>query len=665
MFPLKAHNRGVEFVVQTTFPSFERHNWALQFRIRLRGLLFDGRRFCAGNMIDDDGEGAPRSKGKAAVDSIRDEAEPREDAGQYAKTNGDDMTADEEKEVFTPAFSHEEWKDLTTEAPEKDQRLATFSPVSALSRTPSSNTSINSSVEEPRPTLTRTISGPPYSIFSPRAKIFIVIAVSVSSLISPFGATTFYPALDTIADDYGVSPTLINLSLTTYMIAQAIAPALIAGMSDQNGRRLSYIVCFIIFAAADVGLALQHNYAALLILRMVQAFGCSAAIALATAVVADIATSAERGKYMGYATAGLLMGPAFGPTIGGVFAQFLGWRWTFWFLTIFAGFLLVVFTLLFPETCRNVVGNGSIPAKGINRSIIGHLTQKHWAEHHGAATSVDDSTHLNRRSKKASFPNPIRTLRILADPESCAVLLYNGFFFTGMMVVTSSVPTLYADVYDLNTLEIGLCFISLGMGSLAATLTMGHAADWNFRRHAKRLGFEIRKGRQQDLTNFPIERVRFEIVFPGHVIGTLALVVFGWTLDFSTHLAGPEVAMFFIGFGTSTSFNITNTLLIDLHKDQPATATAAVNFVRCLMSAGGAAAIIPMTTAMGIGWAFTFIALLYVVLLGAVFWMMAKGQTLRAKAAEKKRRKEEQMEKEKREEDVEDQGVVVEEKSTK
>ena len=83
-------------------------------------------------------------------------------------------------------------------------------------------------------------------------------------------------------------------------------------MSDNNGRRLSYIICFIIFGIANIGLALQTNYAALLCLRMVQAFGCSAAIALSMAVVADIATSAERGKYMGYATAGLLFGPAFG-----------------------------------------------------------------------------------------------------------------------------------------------------------------------------------------------------------------------------------------------------------------------------------------------------------------------------------------------------------------
>lgn len=66
--------------------------------------------------------------------------------------------------------------------------------------------------------LARTVTGPPYSIFTPRAKIFIVVAVSISSLISPFGGTTFLPALEPLARDLHVTPTLINLSLTTYMV---------------------------------------------------------------------------------------------------------------------------------------------------------------------------------------------------------------------------------------------------------------------------------------------------------------------------------------------------------------------------------------------------------------------------------------------------------------
>jgi len=521
----------------------------------------------------------------------------------------------------------------------------------AMVESPSSKPSSRTSADEKEPyeaidleqnatgaPLDRVPSGPPYSIFSPRAKTFILVLVSISSLISPFGATTFYPALDVLAAQLHVTPSQINLSLTTYMIAQAIAPALIAGMSDTSGRRLSFIICFVIFVVANIGLALQTNYAALLVLRMVQAFGCSAAIALSTAVVADIATSSERGKYMGYATAGLLFGPAFGPTIGGLFAQYLGWRATFWFLAIFAGCLLVVFSFFFPETCRNVVGNGSVPAKGVNQSILGYLQQrKHrreagWDPHNEPTNTVPNQ-------KPRSFPNPLRTLRILGQKESGIVLVYNGLFFTGMMVVTASIPDLYQRAYGFDTLDIGLCYIAMGIGSLASALTMGHVVDWNFRRHARCLGVIINKSKQQDLSNFPIERVRFEVVVPGHIIGTLGLILFGWTIKYQTNLAGPEVALFLIGFGVSTAFNITNTLLIDLHRDEPATATAAVNFVRCLLSAGGAAAIIPMCNAMNPGWAFTFIALIYVGLISVVFLLISKGQQWRMEAAEKKKEK--------------------------
>ena len=424
-------------------------------------------------------------------------------------------------------------------------------------------------------------------------------------------------------------------------IAQGIAPAFIAGMSDNSGRRFSFILCFIIFTIANVGLALQTNYAALLVLRMVQAFGCSAAIALCTAVVADIATSSERGKYMGYATSGLLIGPAFGPTIGGVLDQYFGWRSTFWFLVIFGGVLLVVFTFLFPETCRNVVGNGSIPAKGIQLSILGYIQQRrHAREVEDDGEDVEHaSIQLAAKRHKMKFPNPLRTLRILAEKESCIVLLYNGCFFTGMIgFATPSIPVLYKDGYGLDTLDIGLCYITMGFGSLVSALTMGHVVDWNFRRHARRLGMVITKGKQQDLRDFPIEKVRLEVVVPGHIIGTLALVAFGWTLKFRTTLAGPEIALFFIGFGVSTAFNITNTLILDLHRDQPATATAAVNFVRCLMSAAGAAVILPMCHAMNPGWAFTFIALVYVALLPVVFLIMAKGQKWRTVTTDKKER---------------------------
>lgn len=344
---------------------------------------------------------------------------------------------------------------------------------------------------------------------------------------------------------------------------------------------------------------------------------------------------------VGYAGAGILMGPAFGPTIGGLLAQYLGWRSVFWFLAIFSGVLLVLFIFLFPETCRKVVGNGSIPPTGVNRSVISCMQQRKLAKQ---TPSGEDIGQTKPEKRKMPFPNPLATFRIIAEKESGIILLYNGFFFTGMMTTVSAIPVLFHEAYELNELHIGLCYIANGIGSLISSLTMGHVVDWNFRRHAAVMGMTINKGKQQDLSNFPIERVRLQIVVPGHILGIFGLLMFGWTVKFQTHIAGPEVALFVIGLGVSTAFNITNGLLIDLHRDQPAAATAAVNFVRCLMSAAGSAAIIPMCHAMNPGWAFTFLALVYVVLIGVVFWVMRDGMRWRQESEEKKRIKREEQE---------------------
>lgn len=69
-----------------------------------------------------------------------------------------------------------------------------------------------------RHSLAREVSGPPYSIFGPGTKMWIIFLVSISALISPFAATTYYPALNVLSDVLHVSPTMVNISITTYMV---------------------------------------------------------------------------------------------------------------------------------------------------------------------------------------------------------------------------------------------------------------------------------------------------------------------------------------------------------------------------------------------------------------------------------------------------------------
>jgi len=421
-------------------------------------------------------------------------------------------------------------------------------------------------------------------------------------------------------------------------ILQAFAPALVATTSDASGRRFAFIICFLIFIVADIGLALQTNYTALLVLRAVQSTGSSATIALSMAVVADIATSAERGQYIGWTSCGFLMGPSFGPLLGGVLAQYLGWRSIFWFLAIFTGAVLVLLLILLPETCRQVVGNGSIPARGIALSLLGYIQQRRRATRESTQEAQNQVTAVATK-KRSMWPNPIAVARILIDKESSLLLVYNAILFSGQMVISASLPSTLQKIYGYDELKVGLCFLPIGVGGLAASISLGYVTDWNFRRQARLAGLEIRKGRQQDLRAFPLEKARCQITLPNHVLSIAAMFAYGWVVQARTSIAGPEIVLFVLGFAIMGAFNASNAFLIDLHRDSPATATAAVNLTRCLVSAGGVAVIVPMINAMGEGWAFSVIGFIDIAMLPLLWVIMKWGPGWRTEKLEKEEKK--------------------------
>jgi multidrug resistance protein len=399
------------------------------------------------------------------------------------------------------------------------------------------------------------------------------------------------------------------------MIFQGLAPTVFGDLADMAGRRPAYIIAFTIYLGANIGLALQNRYAALFILRCMQSTGSSGAIALGYGVVADISTSSERGSYMGMVGAGTMMGPALGPVIGGILAQFLGWRSIFWFLVIVAGCFLVPFALTVPETGRNVVGNGSVPPQGWNMTILEWLRLRR-EEKSGNGLSRSDTAEGRRltqaelaRTRKLRWPNPLKTIHIIMEKDMAVVLIYNALIYTAFYDIMASLPKLFQEIYHFNDLQIGLCYLPFGCGCALASFINGKMLDHNFQRVAKQIGFTIDRKHGDDLRHFPIERARLEIIWPLLGFGLACVLCYGWVLEKNASLAAPLVLQFFIGLCVNGAFNILSTLIVDLYPQSPSTATAANNLVRCFLGAGGTGIINIMIDGMGRGWCFTFLAL--------------------------------------------------------
>lgn len=476
---------------------------------------------------------------------------------------------------------------------------------------------------------------PPYSIFTTWQKRMLALGAASTAFFSPISAQIYLPALTQLSDELHVSSTQINLTITTYMIFQGITPMFLGSLADSGGRRPAYIICFVIYIGANIGLALAPSYGAILGLRCLQSAGSSTTVALCMGVVADVITSAERGQYVGYTVVPIVLAPALGPIIGGALSQTLGWRAIFWFLTIFAGVTLFLIVMFLPETCRHIVGDGSIYPPPLYRSGWQIVTSRR---------NKDRKAPPAKNTFKFKAPNILGSLLMLLEKETGLLLGTSSLIFAGFYCIATAMPTLFANSYGYDEIQVGLMYLPLAFGSVLAAMIVGPGINWNYKRHCQKLGIPLDRSRQQDLSNFPIERVRLEIGLPLLGVSGLSLIGWGWAMDRVVHVSVPCIVSCLMGMGMIGFNNTSNTLLVDLHPGKAGTATAANNFTRCLVGAGASAAIVPLMNAIGAGWSFTMIGLIYIVCALPLFLIMARGIKWRAEKKAKEERKQKKKE---------------------
>ncbi|KAJ5101681.1 hypothetical protein NUU61_003903 [Penicillium alfredii] len=494
-----------------------------------------------------------------------------------------------------------------------------------------------------------------HSAFGKHEKRFIVVMVTLASFFSPLSGQIYYPVMPTLVESYHLTTALVNLTITTYMILQGLAPSFMGTFADTGGRRPAYILAFTIYTAANIGLALQDSFAALLVLRCIQSAGSSGTVSFGYGVIADIATPAERGQYIGPMAAGIMVAPAMGPVVGGLLARFLGWRSVFWFLVIISGGYLILFMVAMPETARKIVGNGSVaPREWWRMSLLQYWMARRrrrnlksdYNEQTGREGRRSASPARPRRTTKLSFPNPLTSVAVLLEKDALIIISFVGLVMFSNIALLTSTPNLFGKLYGFNDLQIGLCFIPLGASACIGAVLNGKVIDYNYRRTARKLGVPVDRKKGDDLRAYPIEHTRLQTVFPVMAVGVATFIPYGWVLQQRAPLAAPLALQFIIGFCFIASLNTLNTLLVDLFPDRPATAAAACNLVRCWLGAVGAAVIDHMLRGMGWGWCFAFLGLLMALAMGLLWVESLWGMQWREKrVARMEHREKEKMEK--------------------
>src|ERR1043165_8917583 len=177
--------------------------------------------------------------------------------------------------------------------------------------------------------------------------------------------------------------------------------------------------------ASSFATGFSSNIYWLMFFRFFQSFWLSSVHCLAMGVLSDIYNPTERGNAIGIFNFIFFSGAFFGPPLGGFLTQFISWRAFFWFVALysFTMFLLVYFFLPESYCPRSENGQGKKP-----------------------------------------FVNPFSPILLLRYPNVTCVVLYWIWIVTIHYVVNILIPKKFNQIYGLNVAEIGLVFLSPGLG---------------------------------------------------------------------------------------------------------------------------------------------------------------------------------------------------------
>ncbi|KAL2849736.1 major facilitator superfamily domain-containing protein [Aspergillus pseudodeflectus] len=472
----------------------------------------------------------------------------------------------------------------------------------------------------------------PYHILSKNQKWNLVIFVSLAGCFSPLSSNIYFPAIDTISNDLGISASLVSLTITVYMVVQGIAPSLFGALSDSCGRRLTFAISLTIYTAANLALAFTSSYPMLMALRGLQAAGSAATISISAGVIADIAAPQERGGFMGTNAGVRMMGQAVGPVIGGLLNSAWGFRSIFWLLFVMSVIVLGALLIFLPETQRSIAGNGSIPLTGFHKPLAYTIKPPTaWAR------NVDSDPIYPKPRAPISLKKAFSPLAYILEKDIAALLAWGAIAYTAWSMVTSSTTTMLLHGFPfLTQWQLGLCFLPNGVGCICGSLSTGWLLNYNFRRVEAKYKSKLNLGDESDNSttatidsaNFPYIKARLQLMPLFSTLLVISLALYGPSFEFNDlhrsytpNLAAPLILQFLIAFTSTAIFNINSTVLIDSFPDRPASATALNNLCRCLLGAAGVSAIQPLIDAVKAMRAF-FIVTGVVVAFSPLVWVV-------------------------------------------
>ena len=196
--------------------------------------------------------------------------------------------------------------------------------------------------------------------WSPMRKNLILLLACVATFLTAYSAGAYSPPAPFIARDLSASELATLVGITTWCLGFALAPMVMAPISEIWGRYPVFVVSGIIYVIFQAVCSVVSNLAGMLIARFLVGVGSSVFSTVVGGVIADVWDRKERNTPMAIFSGAVLAGTGAGPLVSSAFVAFVNnhtvaWKWTFWHQVIMNGLLVLAIMFFLDESRAPVI----------------------------------------------------------------------------------------------------------------------------------------------------------------------------------------------------------------------------------------------------------------------------------------------------------------------
>ncbi|KQU07965.1 MFS transporter [Rhodococcus sp. Leaf7] len=178
----------------------------------------------------------------------------------------------------------------------------------------------------------------------------MIAMLALLAAVAPLSIDMYLPAFPRMAEEFGVSASAIQLTLTTFLVGLAVGNLVIGPLSDRFGRRPLLMIGTFVSIIATILCAWSPTVELLTVFRFVQGFTGAAGVVLSRAVISDRARGAAAAKLFSLLVLVNGVAPVIAPLLGGAVIGLTGWRGVFWVLAAVSVLMFVGVLALLPES---------------------------------------------------------------------------------------------------------------------------------------------------------------------------------------------------------------------------------------------------------------------------------------------------------------------------